>query len=177
VTEYGELITKKLTAKLPVDKLEERISGLFKQQTMCTIATASKDGQPRATPLECFAEGMTLYIFADPGTKIDNIKVNPKVSVAMCNQLKPSWSDDNWKAHKAVKITGVARVLEPDDPENIHARRDVIHWQEYARALGWNISEPPKGLVIKVEPKKIEYTENGLMAEGYSSKQVWEAPA
>lgn len=174
MTEYGELITKKLTAQLPGNKLKERISAFFKEQTMCTIATASRDGQPRATPLECFAEGMTLYIFADPGMKIENIRVNPKVSVSICNQLKPSWLGDNWKSHKAMKITGVATILEPDDPENIRARKEVIHWQEYVEALGWDISEPPKGLVIKVESKKIEYTETGLMAEGYSSKQVWE---
>ena len=55
--EYGELVAKKLTAKLPEDKLKERIATIFKEQTMCTIATASSDGQPRATPLECFAEG------------------------------------------------------------------------------------------------------------------------
>jgi len=177
VTEYGELIAKKLTAKLPEDKLKERIANMFKEQTMCVIATASSDGQPRGTPLECFADGMTLYIFADPGTKIENIKVNPKVSITMCNQLKPSWKGDEWKNHKAVKITGVARLLGPDDPENIRAMKEVIPWQEYVGALGWDISEPPQGLVIKVEPKKIEYTENGLMAEGYSSKQVLEAPA
>jgi nitroimidazol reductase NimA-like FMN-containing flavoprotein (pyridoxamine 5'-phosphate oxidase superfamily) len=175
VTEYGDLVAKKLTVKLSEDKLKERISNFFKEQTMCVISTASTDGQPRSTPLECFAEGMTLYIFADPGTKVENIKVNPKVSIAMCNQLKPNWSGDNWKVHKAVKITGVARLLGPDDPENIRAMKEVIPWLEYVGALGWDISEPPKGLVIKVESKKIEYTENGLMAEGYSSKQVWKA--
>ncbi len=58
--EFGDLIKKGLTAKLPEDKLKERIATLFKEQTMCTIATASSDGQPRATPLECFADGMTL---------------------------------------------------------------------------------------------------------------------
>jgi hypothetical protein len=67
VTEYGELMLKKLTLKLPEDKLEERIANMFREQTMCTIATVSSDGQPRATPLECFKEGMALYIFADPG--------------------------------------------------------------------------------------------------------------
>ena len=175
MTEYGDLIAKKITTKLPEDKLKERISNFFKEQTMCVIATASTDGQPRATPLECFAEGMTLYIFADPGTKIENIKVNPKVSIAMCNQLKPSFKGDDWKNHKSVKITGVARLLGPDDPENIRAMKEVIPWQEFVGALGWDTSEPPKGMVIKVEPRKIEYTENRLMVEGYSSKQVWEA--
>lgn len=179
MTEFGELIAKRLTAKLPEDKLKERINSIFKEQTMCTIATASADGQPRATPLECFADvtdGLTLYIFADPGTKIENIKVNPKVSIAICNQIKPSWKGDDWKKHKAAQITGVATILEPDNPESIHARKEVIHWQEFVGALGWDTSEPPKGLVIKVEPKKIEYSESALMLEGYSSKQVWEAP-
>ncbi len=177
-TEYGELMAKlmanKLTAKLPEDELKERISTLFKEQTMCTIVTVSSDGQPRATPLECFAEGMTLYIFADPGTKIENIKVNPKVSISICNQIKPSWKGDDWKTHKAVQIMGVATILEPDNPESIHARTEVIHWQEFVEALGWDISEPPKGLVVKVEPKKIEYSESALMLKGYARKQVWE---
>jgi len=175
MTELGELIAKKLTAKLPEDKLKERIAALYKEQTMCTIATASSDGQPRATPLECFAEGVTLYIFADPGTKIENIKVNPKVSISICNQIKPSWKGDDWKKHKAAQITGVATILQPDEPESIHARKEVIHWQEFVSALGWDTSEPPKGLVVKVVPTKIEYSESSLMLEGYRSKQVWEA--
>ena len=173
--EFGDLIAKRIREKLPEDKLKERIATIFKEQTMCTIATASKDGQPRATPLECFAEGLTLYIFADPGTKIENIKVNPKVCISMCNQIKPSWQGDNWKKHKAAQITGVATILEPDHPESVHARHEVIHWQEFVGALGMDTSEPPKGLVVKVVPTKIEYSESALMAEGYSSKQVWEA--
>jgi nitroimidazol reductase NimA-like FMN-containing flavoprotein (pyridoxamine 5'-phosphate oxidase superfamily) len=173
--EFGDLIAKKLREKLPEDKLKERIASIFKEQTMCTIATASSDGQPRATPLECFAEGLTLYIFADPGTKIENIKVNPKVCISICNQIKPSWQGDNWKKHKAAQITGVATILEPDNQESIRARKEVIHWQEFVGALGWDTTEPPAGLVVKVVPKKIEYSESALMAEGYSSKQVWEA--
>ncbi len=174
--EFGDFIAKKLTAKLTEDELKERIATLFKGQTMCTIATASSDGQPRATPLECFAEGMTLYIFGDPGTKIENIKVNQKVSIAMCNQINPSWAGDNWKKIKAAQITGVATILEPGNPENIRARKEVIHMQEYLIALGRDSSQLPKGLVLKVEPTKIEYSESALMAEGYKSKQVWEAP-
>jgi nitroimidazol reductase NimA-like FMN-containing flavoprotein (pyridoxamine 5'-phosphate oxidase superfamily) len=147
VTELGDLRAKKLSAKLPEDTLKERIATLFKEQTMCTIATASSDGQPRATPLECFADGMTLYIFADPGTKIENIKVNPKVSISVCNQINPSWKGDAWKGIKAAQITGVATILQPDDPESIRARKEVI----------------------------LEYSESALLLKGYSSKQIWEA--
>ena len=175
MTELGDLVAKKLSAKLPEDKLKERITTLFKEQTMCTIATASSDGQPRATPLECFADGMTFYIFADPGTKIANITVNPKVSIAVCNQINPRWKGDAWKGLKAAQITGVATILQSDDPESIRARKEVIRWQEFVSALGRDTSEPPKGLVIKVVPSKIEYSESELMLKGYSSKQIWEA--
>jgi general stress protein 26 len=175
MAEFGDLIAKKLSAKLSEDKLKERIATLFKEQTMCTIATASSDGQPRATPLECFADGMTLYIFADPGAKIANIKVNPKVSISVCNQINPSWKGDDWKGHKAAQITGVATILQSDDPESIRAKKEVIHWQEFVSALGRDTSEPPNGLVVKVVPSKIEYSEKELMLKGYSAKQIWEA--
>jgi general stress protein 26 len=175
MTELGNLIAKNLSAKLPEDKLKERIATLFKEQTMCTIATASSNGQPRATPLECFADGMTLYIFADPGKKIANLKVNPKVSISVCNQIKPSWKGDDWKKIKAAQITGVATILQPDDPESIRARKEVILWQEFIGALGRDTSKPPNGLVIKVVPSKVEYSESELMLKGYSAKQIWEA--
>jgi hypothetical protein len=118
---------------------------------------------------------MTLYIFADPGTKIANLKVNPKVSISVCNQINPSWKGDDWKEIKAAQITGVATILQPDDPESIRARKEVIQWQEFISALGRDTSEPPNGLVLKVVPSKIEYSESELMLKGYNSKQIWEA--
>jgi len=175
MTEFGDLVTKKLSARLSEDELKKHIATLFKEQTMCTIATASSDGQPRATPLECFAEGMTLYIFADPGTKIVNIKENPKVSISVCNQITPSWKGDDWKKIKAAQITGVATILQPDDPESIRARKEVIRWQEFTGALGRDTSKPPNGLVLKVVPSKIEYSESELMLKGFNAKQLWEA--
>ena len=118
---------------------------------------------------------MTLYIFADPGKKIANLKVNPKVSIAVCNQINPRWKGDDWKGHKAAQITGVATILQPDDPESIRARKEVIRWQEFVGALGRDTSKPPNGLVVKVVPSKIEYSESELMLKGYSSKQIWES--
>jgi len=175
MTELGDLVAKKLSARLPEDELKERIATLFKEQTMCTIATAGSDGQPRATPLECFAEGMTFYIFADPGTKIENIKANPKVCISVCNQINPRWKGDDWKEIKAAQITGGATILKPDNPESIRARKEVIHWQEFIGALGRDTSKPPNGLVLKVVPSKIEYSESELMLKGFSAKQIWEA--
>ncbi len=173
-TEFGDLVVKKLTAKLPDAELRERIINFFKEQTMCVIATC-KENVPRATPLEYFSDGMTLYISTDPGTKIENIKVNAMVSIGIFSTLHPDWAGDNWKRNKGAQITGEATILGPDDPENIRAKKEVIPWKRFVSALGWDISKLPKGLVVKVEPKKIEYRENALMLKGYATKQVWEA--
>jgi len=173
-TEFGETVAKNYTAKLPDEELKERIINFFKEQSMCTLATC-KENIPRATPLECFADGLTLYISADPGTKVENVKANPMVAIAMCNQIHPDWSGDNWKTHKSIQLVGKATLLEPDDPENIRAKKEVIKWQAFVAALGWDTSQPRKGWVIKVEPKRIEYFEMALMLKGYAGKQVWQA--
>jgi nitroimidazol reductase NimA-like FMN-containing flavoprotein (pyridoxamine 5'-phosphate oxidase superfamily) len=173
-TEFGETVAKKLTKQLPKEEIGELISNFFKEQAMCTIATC-KDNIPRATPLECFADGLTLYISADPGTKVENVKVNPMVAIAMCNQIHPDWSGDNWKAHKSIQLVGKATLLDPDAPENLRAKKEVIKSQAFVKALGRDTSQPSRGWVIKVEPRRIEYFEMALMLKGYAGKQIWEA--
>jgi nitroimidazol reductase NimA-like FMN-containing flavoprotein (pyridoxamine 5'-phosphate oxidase superfamily) len=174
MTEFGDMVAKRLTKQLPKEEIEERISKFFKEQAMCTIAT-SKNDVPRATPLECFAEGLTLYISADPGTKVENVKVNQNVAIAMCNQIHPDWSGDNWKTHKSIQLQGKATLLEQDDSENLRAKTEIIKWQAFVTALGWDTNQPRRGWVMKVEPKRIEYFEMALMLQGYAGKQIWEA--
>jgi len=171
-TELGELVAKRYTAKLPDDNLKERICNFLKEQAMCTLATSLGD-IPRATLLEYFSEGTTLYINGDPGIKIRNIQANEKVCITVYNMVHPDWLSDDWKSIKAARITGEATVLEPDDTESIQARKEIIEWQPFAQALGRD--EPPKGSrVIKVEVKEIDYYEFALMLEGYIARQVWQ---
>jgi len=54
-------------------------------RTSLVLATAH-DNIPRATPLEFFHEGLTLYIFGSGTTKIANIKRNPNVCAAIYEQ-------------------------------------------------------------------------------------------
>jgi len=170
-TELGHLVAKRYTAKLPEDKLKERIRNFLKEQTMCTLATSLGD-TPRATLLEYYSDGTTLYINGDPGTKLENIKANPKVCIAIYNMVHPDWLSDDWRSIKAARITEEATVLELGDPESIQARKEIIRWQPFAQALGRD--EAPKGSrVIRVEAKEIEYYEFALMLEGYIARQVW----
>ena len=175
-TELGQLAAKGYTAKLPDNKLRERIYNFLKEQTMCTIATCKED-VPRATSLEYYSEGTTLYIAAEPGAKIENIRANPRISASIFNDVHPDWPGGAWKRTKGVQITGEATVLTPGDPEYTHAV-EVYQWEPFFKALGWSLDEGPKPeRMIKVEAKKIEYIEFALLTKGYASKQVWEASA
>jgi nitroimidazol reductase NimA-like FMN-containing flavoprotein (pyridoxamine 5'-phosphate oxidase superfamily) len=175
-TELAQLVAKKYTAKLPDDELKERICNFLKEQTMCTLATCKED-VPRATPLEYFSEVTTLYIAPDPGTKIVNIAANPRISVGIFNEVNPDWPGGAWKRIKGVQITGEATLLTPDEPEYAHAMK-VYNWEPFLKALGRNKDDAlkPKKM-IKVEAKKIEYSEFALMLKGYAGRQVWEASA
>ena len=69
------------------------------------LATSHKDA-PRATPLEFFHDGLTIYIVAEPGGKIANIKRNRKVSAAIYEQPL-----DHSKFQKSLQIFGTAELI------------------------------------------------------------------
>jgi len=161
-----DIAKKKVTKQMSKDELERHISVFIKSHDMCVLCTA-KDNIPRATPIEYWADGTTLYIVADPGTKRENIKANPKVSVGIFNPLMGTLSV------KGMQITGEAILLTDDNPEygeaSIMRRRELV---------GEDIGDfkPPKGrTLIKVESKKIEFIDIALKLEGYAARYVWEA--
>ena len=57
--ELGKLMAQKITTEMPREQLEEHISSIIKELTMCTLIT-SKDDIPRGTPLEYF---LVVYQF------------------------------------------------------------------------------------------------------------------
>jgi nitroimidazol reductase NimA-like FMN-containing flavoprotein (pyridoxamine 5'-phosphate oxidase superfamily) len=69
------------------------------------LATSAKD-TPRATVLEFFNEGLTIYIFGEPGGKIANIKRNSKVSAVIYEQPL-----DHSKLQKSLQIFGKAELI------------------------------------------------------------------
>ena len=169
---FAELRSKNITKQLPADELKQRVADFLKSQNVCVLCT-SKGDVPRATPIEYYSEGTTLYILAGEGTKIENIRANPKVSIGIYSTPYTDWTD--WYKVIGAQITGLAKLLTEDNPEYSDAFK-VYQWQLYAKARGWDLSTPPKGgIIIKVEAQKIEYRELALMAKGYSATQVWKA--
>jgi hypothetical protein len=69
------------------------------------LATSYRD-TPRATVLEFFNEGLTIYIFGEPGGKIANLKRNPKVSAVIYEQPL-----DHGKFQRSLQIFGSAELI------------------------------------------------------------------
>jgi nitroimidazol reductase NimA-like FMN-containing flavoprotein (pyridoxamine 5'-phosphate oxidase superfamily) len=72
----------------------------------CLVLATSYKDIPRATPLEFFNEGLTLYIFGEPGGKIGNIRRNQKVSAAIYEQPL-----DHSKTQQSLQIFGTAELI------------------------------------------------------------------
>ncbi|MFC1591766.1 pyridoxamine 5'-phosphate oxidase family protein [Thermodesulfobacteriota bacterium] len=77
----------------------------MRHRNCLVLATSHKDA-PRATPLEFFHEGLTLYIFGEPGGKIANIKRNRRVSAAVFEQPL-----DHAKVQTSLQIFGTAEMI------------------------------------------------------------------
>ncbi len=77
----------------------------MKHRTGLVLATSYKDA-PRATALEFFHEGLTLYVFGVPGGKIANIKRNPRVSAFIYEQPM-----DHSVVQNSLQIFGSAELI------------------------------------------------------------------
>ena len=170
---FAELRNQNITKQLPANELKQRVTDFLKSQNVCILCT-SKGDVPRATPIEYYSEGTAVYILAGQGTKMENIKANPRVSIGIYSTPYTDWTD--WYKVIGVQITGSAKLLNEGEPGYADAFK-VYEWQLYAKARGWDLNNPQKGgTIIKVDARKIEYRELALMAEGYSATQVWENP-
>ena len=77
----------------------------MKHRNALVLATSYKD-VPRATALEFFHEGLTLYVLGVPGGKIANIKRNKKVSAFIFEQPM-----DHSVLQQSLQIFGEAELI------------------------------------------------------------------
>jgi len=78
----------------------------------CVLATIYNN-IPRATPVDFFCEGLTLWIAGEPGLKIRNIRSNPQVAVGIYHPM------DHSKLNRSLQIMGHATLIsfaqQPDE--------------------------------------------------------------
>jgi hypothetical protein len=93
----SEASTKQGTSKRP----EEAV---LKHGLGCVLATA-KDNIPRATPVDFFNDGLTLWVAGEPGVKIRNLQSNPQIAVGIYQPMNPL------KLNRSLQIQGKATLI------------------------------------------------------------------
>jgi len=131
---------------------------------LCTI----HNNEPRATPIDFFADGMTLWCAGEPGLKIRNIRLSPKVAVGIYHPM------DHSVLNRSLQINATATLVPYDGNEEQFLERlkkmgvyDAAAkiMGEMFEAKGMQVEnfeeEVIKGLrrfnLIKVEPYEITY--------------------
>jgi len=76
----------------------------LKHGLACVLCTVH-EGLPRATPIDFFADGLTLWHAGEPGLKIRNIRSNPKVAVGIYYPI------DHSVLNRSLQISGTATLV------------------------------------------------------------------
>ncbi|WXG42187.1 MAG: pyridoxamine 5'-phosphate oxidase family protein [Candidatus Freyarchaeum deiterrae] len=150
---------------MPRSKLEKHITNFLKSQNMCVLATC-KDNISRATPIEYYSKGTTLYMIGELGRKIENIRANPKVSLGIFAPYT------GWLSVKGVQITGEAKIISKENLEEFKEASSVYQWEKSVKELG--IKELPENTsFLKIEAQTIELIDISLKTKGFAARQVW----
>ena len=154
------------TRRLPRERLEERILNLLSTHNMCVLATTGPDGA-LATPVRYFHLGFTLMFTAAAGTpKLRNIAADPRVSIGVFAPLSGQASS------RGAQIFGIARVLDPEDPEYAE-HWPAVRWQSDHVERSRSLDDPPHGPLVVIPATRIVYTEHWLRRDGYAPRQFW----
>jgi general stress protein 26 len=155
------------TKKLSKEMLEKRIERVITLTNMGYLGTVNKDGSPIVSPLEFYAEGLSLYFLPQPKSpKIYAMKRDPRVSLAIANPM------GGWACIMGAQFFGIAHLLEVDSPEWVHGMK-IFKWAGSSFELGRDLSEPPRTMITRLDPERIVYTEHLLRKEGYAPRQIW----
>lgn len=159
-----KVVGTKISKPMPKKQLENHIVRFLKTQNMCVLATC-KNNIPRATPMEYYSKGTSLYLVAEKGKKTENIKSNPNVSVGIFAPYK------GWFSAKGVQITGTAKIITKKDEDEFNEALSVYEWQKSAEEIG--IKNLPENIkLLKIEAKVIEIVDTSLKAKGFEARQV-----
>ena len=153
--------------KLSRDELEQRLLQLVASQNVCVLATNRKDGHPIASPIEYHADGLTLYMLADPGTpKLLSMKRDPRVAAAIQTGFR------GWPSIRSAQFFAHAEILQPHTPEWDHGMT-IFKWRAAQEEVGMDTSKPIEWEMTKLVPDRIFYMETWLWQSGYNWKQWW----
>lgn len=161
-TSVPEIFTKRVTRPLPKEELEARILKFLGSRRMCVLSTC-RDNVPRSTPILYRNSGFNIFMAGEPGLKLGNIKLNPRVSVGIYDP-KAEFSD-SIDDIVGLQISGNARLMSRQDPGFFEAFR------LFGRPDAW--AEHWYGMMIEVVPERIEMIAMALKNEDFAARQIW----
>lgn len=145
-------------------KFENMICDFLKTQATCVIAICS-DIIPGASTVEFFPIALTIYIITEGGRKFENIKKNPRVSIAISAPFTGR------ECLKGLQISGTAEI----------GRKGSEIFEEGIRAY-----KKRKGLkkvlmpafmnMVRIVPVEIDYIDAELEKKGYEIRQTLSFP-
>jgi nitroimidazol reductase NimA-like FMN-containing flavoprotein (pyridoxamine 5'-phosphate oxidase superfamily) len=111
----------------------------------CVLATVHEN-IPRATPVDFFSDGLTIWIAGEPGLKIRNIRSNPRVAVGIYHPM------DHSRLNRSLQIQGTATLFNcTSNKEEVVARAKQFG---IFQAIEKMMKERPRE--INISPDQIE---------------------
>jgi len=137
----------------------------------CSLATCFEN-EPRNTPVDARNDGLNMYFVADPGGKVENIRRNPRVCLAVFIPVGKGYMTNA----RGLQMWGKAQIITKEaDPEEFEKGFLTIRLDEISRSL--NKQPFPKEAkqnltIVKVVPHKISY----FISMGEKpAKYIWQA--
>ena len=137
----------------------------------CALATCI-DNEPRNTPVDARNDGLNMYFVADPGGKLENIRRNSRVCLAVFNPVGKGYMTNA----RGLQMWGKAQIITKEaDPEEFEKGFLTIRLDEISRSL--NKQPFPKEAkqnltIVKIVPHKISY----FISMGEKpAKYIWQA--
>lgn len=159
------------TKKLSIEQLESRIERVITLTNIGYLGTVRKDGSPIVSPVEFYADHLSLYIFPQPNSpKVKALKRDPRLSFAIANPIA------GWTCVMGAQFFGTGTLLDPDTPEWEEGIQ-VFNYPTSNFEMGRPFDRKPPGQLLRIDPERIVYTEHMLRKEGYAPRQIWHKDA
>ncbi|MBM4310959.1 MAG: hypothetical protein FJ119_08450 [Deltaproteobacteria bacterium] len=154
----------------------------LKHGLACVLCTVH-NGEPRATPIDFFADGMTIWCAGEPGLKIRNVRSNQKVAVGIYHPMDHGVLNRSLQIHANATLIPYAgheqEFIERLTNMGVYAAAEKIMGEMFA-AQGKKADSFEADLVnalrrfnlIKIEPYEITYLR--IHPTEGAAKNIWQ---
>ena len=125
--EYDAQLEKNFVEKLKIkkkrlseDELKKAVLAFLEENIICTLATCSNN-VPRSTPVRYRSKDFTIYVLAEGGMKIKNMRENPLVSVSIYGDYS------GFQSVRGLQMWGRAEIINPDNGERYLEANKIVN--------------------------------------------------